>query len=99
MMRPVILSRPSKMAIGWLILSARAASGAASAAPASAAPANAGPLQAKAGKARLPIARAQSKRFMAGALLLNGGGMKAARVRGRDSRPRNRRQLAAAGRA
>src|SRR5271170_14538 len=90
MMRPVILSSPSKTAIGWLILSASAASGARSAAIVAAA--SAGLRLAAAECAGFPIARAKSMGFMAGDLLVNGGGNMAVRLRGRDSRPHNRRQ-------
>src|SRR6202453_3989198 len=96
MMRPVILSRPLKTAIGLLIFSASAASGAASAeTAASVAPASVGLILAMAEQARRANALAKRKRSMAGALLLKGGGMKALRGRGQDSR--NRRQWPGAG--
>ena len=88
-MRPVILSRPSKIAIGWLILSASAASGAPKAAAAvSAAPATFAPV--RRGERRDCRCASPVEEIHVGALLVNGGGMKAARLRGRGSRPRNR---------
>ena len=96
MIRPVILSRPLKTAIGLLILSASAGWGAVSAeTAASVAPASVGLILAMAGQARRANALAKRKRSMAGALLLKGGGMKA--LRGRDSRPRSRRRWPGAG--
>src|ERR1700744_4860454 len=84
MMRPVILSRPSKTAIGLLILSASAASGALSAASAASAPtASVGFILAIAGQARRPIAWAEQMRSMARVLMLKGGGMKAVALRAR----------------
>src|ERR1700677_1146150 len=96
MMRPVIFSRPLKTSSGLLLLSARARSGAASAeSAASVAAASVGLILAMAEQARRANALAKRKRSMAGALLLKGGGMKA--LRGRGSRPRNRRQWPGAG--